>query len=185
MPVSMSMPTIEPARPRPRPTIVPPPRRRPPHVLLAEDDPQLRRLVGDALRERGLVVLEVASGGGLLQTLGSCLLGELRPPDLVLSDQRMPGTTGLEVLEGLRRARWELPFVLFTAFGDPALLERAARLGATVVDKPCDVDDLAELVARRCDGTTTLDTRPPAGRAWPDLFSAPPGPDDDEEEEDA
>ncbi len=166
------IPTIELARPRPKPTIVHPPRR-PPHVLLAEDDGQLRRLVGDALRERGLIVLEVASGGGLLQTLGSCLLGELPPPDLVLSDQRMPGTTGLEVLEGLRRARWELPFVLFTAFSDPALVERAARLGATVVDKPCDVDDLAALVARRCEGSPPLATRPPPGRAWPDLFSGP------------
>lgn len=176
------IPTIELARPRPRPTIVPPQRRRAPHVLLAEDDGQLRRLVGDALRERGLVVLEVGSGGGLLQTLGSCLLGELPAPDLVLSDQRMPGTTGLEVLEGLRRARWELPFVLFTAFGDPALIERATRLGATVVDKPCDVDDLAALVVRRCQEAPPAARAPFSWRAWADLFSDPADRDDPPED---
>lgn len=114
-----------------------------PLVLLAEDDPAFRRLLQEALEEQGLEVLPTTDVGSLLDLLGSVALGLLPMPDLLLTDQRLPGGLGLEVLAELRRSGWDLPCVLITAFGDPALHARAEALGVISLDKPLDVDTLA------------------------------------------
>lgn len=115
---------------------------RPARVLLAEDDAALRRLLADKLRKDGYVVEEAESGLELLTRLGI----QRGAFDLVISDIRMPGVSGLEVLEGLRNGyepgSWAIPVILITAFGDPETHAEAARLGAVIFDKPFDVDDL-------------------------------------------
>ena len=55
----------------------------------------------------------------------------------------MPGLTGMEILAGLRHARWPTAIVLMTAYPDPATREEARRLGADAFfSKPFDIDDL-------------------------------------------
>jgi DNA-binding response OmpR family regulator len=117
-------------------------------VLLAEDDAAMRTMVADALRRDGHLVRELRSGGELLSELASELLHErsLEMADLIVSDVRMPGVTGLEVLAGLRHAHWATPFILITAFGDAATHAEAHRLGAAVFDKPFDLADLRTAV---------------------------------------
>lgn len=121
------------------------PRPRPAVVLLAEDDRELRRLLGDGLRQLGLHVEEVANGLELCDRLQQDVL-----PDLLISDQRMPGLSGLEVVEQLRANDKALPpFVLLTAFGDASVHELAKRLGAVAtLDKPFDIQELHALVGR-------------------------------------
>lgn len=113
-------------------------------VLLAEDDPHLRELMADALREDGYEVIEAADGIELWNMIVSELeLGPVHRPGLVISDIRMPGATGIEVLAALRECNTSMPVVLTTAFGDPETHAEAGRLGAeTVLDKPFDIDDL-------------------------------------------
>jgi CheY-like chemotaxis protein len=128
-----------------------PPSKPPRRVLLAEDDPELRWLIARALRNRGFDVLEVADGSDLLDQVGLALLEtyELDSIDLIVSDVRMPGWSGLEVLAGLTSAGCETPVVLITAFGDPEVHAAARRLGAAaLLDKPFDLDDLCNLAAR-------------------------------------
>ncbi|MFH1132805.1 MAG: response regulator [Pseudomonadota bacterium] len=120
----------------------------PPRVLLAEDDDDFRRLIARVLRADGFEVTEVSSGSDLLDQLGSMLLfGEgKREFDIIVSDVRMPGKNGLDILAGLRRSNWSMPVILITAFGDDGLHSEATRLGATaVLDKPFDIQVLREL----------------------------------------
>ena len=66
---------------------------------------------------------------------------------LIVTDNRMPGCTGLELLTALRAAHWETPVILITAFGSAATHRHAAALGATaVLDKPFPLDQLRALV---------------------------------------
>jgi CheY-like chemotaxis protein len=113
-------------------------------VLLAEDQPQMRSLLCAMLIRDGYEVIEVEDGPSLLGALISGLLEErARAPDLIITDVRMPGLTGLEVLARLRREDWDTPVILITAFGDEALHAEAARLGATrVLDKPFELEEL-------------------------------------------
>jgi len=118
-----------------------------PKVLLAEDQPDMRRLVGRLLREAGYDVVELQNGADLWTELVNWQSDEDNPrdPDLVVTDIRMPGSTGLEVLERLRASDWSTPVILMTAFGDLATFREAARLGATrVFSKPFDLTQLVD-----------------------------------------
>jgi DNA-binding response OmpR family regulator len=119
---------------------------RSPRVLLAEDDAAMRALLARTLRRAAFDVVEASSGHEALAWLARSLIG--KPPiDLILSDVRMPGYDGLNLLASLRQACTPIPVILITAFGSPAAHAAAARLGAfAMVDKPFDVDDLMILV---------------------------------------
>lgn len=119
-------------------------------VLLAEDDNELRRLVARALERRGHQVVCAADGTELLEALGRSVLGAgTIDYDVIVSDVRMPGWSGLDMLAGLRAARVTRPVVLVTAFGTPELHQKAQRLGArAVLDKPFDLDELCTVVKR-------------------------------------
>jgi DNA-binding response OmpR family regulator len=117
----------------------------PPRVLLAEDEPEMRALLTEALEEEGYEVIPAQSGHDLLDRLAEPWLGG-RDYDLVLSDVRMPGCTGLEALETLRELDWSTPVVLMTAFGSRRTHGEAQRLGASLLDKPFDLEELLERI---------------------------------------
>jgi len=120
----------------------------PARVLIAEDDWAMRELLLWAFEADGYEVHSVASGPALLDTLASSLLpdSDVRPFDLVVSDIRMPGWSGLPALESLCRSRTIPPIVVITAFGSEEVHERAEHAGAIVVlDKPFDIADLTAL----------------------------------------
>jgi CheY-like chemotaxis protein len=118
-------------------------------VLLAEDDAEMRRVVGDALRGDGYEVVEAVDGGRLLVDIAARLKGGdgAGSVDLIVSDIRMPICTGLQILAALRDARWRTPVILMTAFGDEAVRRHAEGLDAVLFDKPFEVDDLRTAVA--------------------------------------
>jgi DNA-binding NtrC family response regulator len=119
---------------------------RPRQVLVAEDDAAMRALLARMLRRAGFDVIEASNGYEALDCL-AC--GLIREPsiDLVISDVRMPGYDGLNILASLRQAHPPVPVILITAFGSTAAHAAAARLGAfAMVDKPFEVDDLMILV---------------------------------------
>jgi CheY-like chemotaxis protein len=68
-------------------------------------------------------------------------------PALIVSDVRMPGMSGLRVVEAIRRWGLRMPIILITAFGSEETLNEAFQLGATaVLSKPFDIDDLRAAV---------------------------------------
>lgn len=116
-------------------------------ILLAEDDPAMRAMVARALRREGYEVCEVQDGTELLERLADRMLRPFWDVDLIVSDVRMPGKTGLDVLTGLRKSDWSMPVILITAFGEQAIHTEAKRLGAAkVLDKPFDLDALTDAV---------------------------------------
>ena len=122
---------------------------KPTRLLLAEDDPDLRKVLAMALRREGYEVAEARDGNHLRTYLGALLYhkNQADPVDLIITDVRMPGPSGMEVLEWLRGVVWSIPVIVVTSFGDPELHVEARRLGAlAVLDKPFDVNELLALV---------------------------------------
>lgn len=110
-----------------------------PLVLIADDDEAMRNLLSTSLRKRGFEVAEYRDGRELLRALQSNADHALNA-SLIVSDLRMPGVTGLDVLHWLVRQPRVVPMILITAFGDPQTHRRARALGAVaVVDKPFDL----------------------------------------------
>ena len=123
-------------------------------LLLAEDDTELRHLLAMVLRRDGHHVTEARSGVELLDWMAAELdeQGSLDRFDLIISDIRLPGFSGLDMLASLRTAECPVPVVLITAFGDEATHAQAERLGAAAMfDKPFDVDDLRTTVSQVID----------------------------------
>jgi DNA-binding NtrC family response regulator len=121
-----------------------PPRR----VLLAEDDAAMRALLACRLRRAGFEVVEAGNGTEALQRLAQ---GRIGSPglavDVVVSDVRMPGCDGINILASLQQTVPSVPVILITAFGTMATHVQAQRLGAyAIVDKPFDLEDLTALV---------------------------------------
>jgi DNA-binding response OmpR family regulator len=122
----------------------------PARVLLAEDDEEMRSMLAGALRKEGYAVDEARNGCELLAKVRSSVLSasDGASVDLVVSDIRMPGCSGLDVLEKLRDEDWAVPVILITAFGDEETRRKAQGLGATMVlDKPFDVGDFCAAAA--------------------------------------
>ena len=119
-------------------------------VLVAEDDHEMRRLVVEALRKDGHEVTEAADGGRLLVRLAELFDRDyfLAGVDVIVSDVRMPICSGLELVERLFEARWRVPCILMTAFGDDDIRRRASAVGALLLDKPLSLDELREAVGR-------------------------------------
>lgn len=115
-------------------------------VLVAEDDPDMRRIVSGALRKQGYDVHEVATGEELLHRLRNEQL-----PDLVVTDLRMPGMDGLEAFEAATGSRQWVPTVLITAFPGPEVEQRAGRAGVEIVAKPFEVGALMIAAKRALD----------------------------------
>jgi CheY-like chemotaxis protein len=124
-----------------------------PEALVAEDDEDMRMLIAQALREEGFNVLSSNSGWELLEHIGARMrTSQGRSLDLIVTDVRMPGITGLEILAGLRENDWSTPVILMTAFGDAELHAEAERLGVVaVLDKPFELDTLRKLVRQWVD----------------------------------
>jgi DNA-binding response OmpR family regulator len=118
----------------------------PPHILLAEDDKEMRTFLAQSLRTAGYRVSECPDGWNLLEHISSFILPDSRKHekvDLMISDIRMPGLTGIEILEGIPQTNGFPPMILITAFGDEDTHARAEKSGAVAMfDKPFEIDDL-------------------------------------------
>jgi two-component system C4-dicarboxylate transport response regulator DctD len=120
-----------------------------PRVILAEDDDALRATLVEELIALGYEVQVATNGLELTDAVLEAVQGRLPVPDAIISDVRMPGATGVEVLELLRRYDWRVPVVLTTAFPDHELSVEALRLGACeLLEKPLDLLHFRQAVAR-------------------------------------
>lgn len=117
-------------------------------ILLAEDDEQMLTFLAHELRMARYEVVECRNGNELLERLSGLFLpGQQREHyDLVVSDIRMPGFTGLQVLCGLQGFDVP-PMILISAFGDCETHVLAERFGAAaMLDKPFYMSELLDRV---------------------------------------
>ncbi len=111
-----------------------------PVVLLVDDQADVRFMLSLFLDDEGMSYDEASSGEEAIERIAAATY------DLVLLDQRMPpGLSGIDVAERLRDEGNAVPIVLYSAFLDPSVEERAAVLGLRTVDKG-EPDRLMEAV---------------------------------------
>lgn len=109
-------------------------------ILIAEDEDIVRETLAEEFGDRGFEVLEASDG---LQALK---LAREKNPDLLLTDLKMPGLDGMELVEKLAQ---ELPIILMTAYGTVSNAVLAMERGAfSFVEKPIDWQHLFALVEK-------------------------------------
>jgi DNA-binding response OmpR family regulator len=126
-----------------------PPRAEGRRLVLAEDDGDLRETLALAMRREGYEVIELEDGWQLLEYLSTQMLldGDSSSVHVVISDIRMPGKSGLDVLAGVQWAQHPPPFILVTAFCDAETQAEASRLGAAaLITKPYSLAQMRTLV---------------------------------------
>ena len=112
-------------------------------VVLIDDDPHLRQALSQTLDLAGLKVLTLSEANGLAARVGHDW------PGVVVSDIRMPGMDGLDLLAELHGRDPELPVLLITGHGDVPLAVQAMRAGAyDFLEKPFASDALLDSVRR-------------------------------------
>jgi DNA-binding NtrC family response regulator len=109
----------------------------PVRILFADDDASLRKVIDFKLKKRGYQVTSVADGSQALAEL------ESERFDLLLSDMKMPGLNGIELLEQARRVQPDLQVILITAYATISQAVEAVKLGAyDYLTKPFEDEEL-------------------------------------------
>jgi two-component system response regulator HydG len=112
-------------------------------VLVVDDEPSARTGLEKLLRQEGYDVALAEDGASALAKAAE------RPPDVVVTDLRMPRMDGVELLRRLHDQDSHLPVIVVTAFGEVSSAVAAIREGAEdYLTKPIDFDALAHVIAR-------------------------------------
>ena len=112
-------------------------------ILIVDDDESLRWVTQAQLQQSGYEVSAAADGASALETIRQA------PPDLVITDLRMPGMSGLELLKKIRADYPEILVIMVTAFGTVENAVEAMKAGAyDYVTKPVNMDELRLTVDR-------------------------------------
>ncbi|MCC6076306.1 nitrogen regulation protein NR(I) [Pseudomonas sp. GCM10022188] len=137
---------------------------RPDTVWIVDDDRSIRWVLEKALQQAGLPTQSFDTADSVLNRLS------LEQPSVILSDIRMPGTSGLDLLAQIRELYPRLPVIVMTAHSDLESAVAAYQGGAfEYLPKPFDVDEAVSLVKR-----ATLHAREQLALATPEEMASTP-----------
>ncbi|MCZ6536962.1 MAG: nitrogen regulation protein NR(I) [Gammaproteobacteria bacterium] len=144
-------------------------------VWLADDDPSIRWVLEKACTEAGMHVRAFEDGDTLLAALNGADDPPADQPDVLLTDIRMPGVTGLDLLAILGRERPGLPIIVTTAYADLDSAVTAYGGGAfEYLPKPFDVDEAVALVHRAAADNDGEPPREDLRASMPELIGQAP-----------
>lgn len=110
-------------------------------LLLVDDEARILSALQRALRREGYEILTASSGAEALEVLAE------RPVDMLVSDHKMPGMNGLELLGQVAKRYPSTARILITGWTEEIAAEQAAELGiGALLDKPWDTADLKAAV---------------------------------------
>ncbi|KJH84903.1 MULTISPECIES: nitrogen regulation protein NR(I) [Pseudomonadaceae] len=113
------------------------------NVWIVDDDRSIRWVLEKALQQEGMATQSFDSADSVLARLAR------QQPDVIISDIRMPGTSGLDLLKQIRELHPRLPVIIMTAHSDLDSAVASYQGGAfEYLPKPFDVDDAVSLVKR-------------------------------------
>jgi two-component system, NtrC family, response regulator HydG len=139
-------------------------------LLIVDDDIEMRGTLETLFSEEGHVCELVADAQAALQAV------DRRVPDVIVSDVRMDGMSGLELLDRLKRMHPTVPVILMTGLGAIDDAVHAVKHGAfQYMTKPCDADKLRDAVTAALDERDNGD-RPPATALNPNVELVGTGP---------
>ncbi len=117
--------------------------KRPLHVWVVDDDQSVRWVLEKALKQADMETRSFERAEHLLEALDS------GAPDVLITDVRMPGMSGIALLERLQSSNPELPVIVITAHSDLENAVAAYKGGAfEYLPKPFDIDEAVELVRK-------------------------------------
>jgi len=112
-------------------------------VLLVDDEPEITAIVAEKLAAEGYESVCAGSGAEGLALL------KVANPDAIVTDIKMPGMSGLEMVHEIRRQGIEIPCVVLTGYAGSENLVTALRIGVTdFLEKPFKLDHLFQVVAQ-------------------------------------
>ncbi|MGD9238084.1 MAG: response regulator, partial [Desulfobacterales bacterium] len=115
-------------------------------ILLVDDEKDIREILSLALVDMGYTVMEAENGVEALR-----IFKETQPA-LVLTDIKMPGMDGIELLQKIKRENPEVEVVMITGHGDMDLAIKSLKFEATdFITKPINVDALEIALQRAQD----------------------------------
>lgn len=118
--------------------------RRKRHILVVDDEQNIRKILKAAFERAGYRVTAAEDGASALKAVQCDAT-----IDVVLTDVLMPGLTGVELLTQIRGCRDDLPVLIMTAYGTIPQAVEAIRAGASdYITKPFDLDNLKRIVAQ-------------------------------------
>jgi DNA-binding response OmpR family regulator len=110
-------------------------------ILVVEDDEEMRSLLKDFFEEDGFEIDSVSNGSEAFRRIAR------EPFDLIITDIRMPGLTGLDILPGIKKLQPKVSIIVITAFGSEEVRSKALERGATAyLEKPILFNKLRTLV---------------------------------------
>ncbi len=110
-------------------------------ILIVEDDPEMRSLLKDFMEEEGFRVEAAQNGFDAFGKLSHAAF------DLVITDIRMPGVSGLDILPVLRKIQPNVSVVVITAFGNGDVCRKAIGRGAAgYLEKPIRLEKLKKII---------------------------------------
>jgi len=120
-----------------------------PRILLIEDDPELREVMGSLFRLEGYDYEAFPEGSEGLKRFQEI------PADLVITDLKLPGLSGIDVLTGIKEVDPETPVIIITAYGTPETAVEALKKGAfDYILKPFDVEELKLIIRKALESTS-------------------------------
>jgi two-component system response regulator RegA len=126
-------------------------------LLLVDDDEVLRERLGRALRERGFEVTTAASGEAAIA------IARRDAPEFAVVDLRMPGASGIEVLDALRAIDPATRVLMLTGYGSITTAVEATRRGAVgYLSKPADADEVVAALTGRAAAEDKVDIDTPS-----------------------
>jgi two-component system, NtrC family, response regulator AtoC len=121
-------------------------------ILIVDDEVSIRLSLEEALTKDGYNVVTAESGAEALSLIKADNF------DLVITDLKMPGVTGLELLEALRNQNNDTPVIMMTAYGDVSTAVESMRLGAyNFIQKPFKLSEMRTQVLAALRATKTID----------------------------
>lgn len=130
-----------------------------PTLLVVDDDEPFRVRLGRAMEERGFVVTLAADAD-------AALAGLTEAPEYAVIDLRMPGKSGLELLQALRERDPNTRVVMLTGYGSIPTAVEATRRGATAyLTKPADADEVLRALLGPAAAPLALAETPSLARA--------------------
>mgnify|MGYP005835923795 CR=1 FL=1 len=110
-------------------------------ILIIEDDEEMRSLLRDFFEEDGFEIDSVGNGSEAFRKIAR------EPFDLIITDIRMPGLTGLDILPGIKKLQPKVSIIVITAFGSEEIRRKAFDRGATAyLEKPIQFNKLRILI---------------------------------------
>jgi two-component system, NtrC family, nitrogen regulation response regulator GlnG len=142
---------------------------KPLNVWLVDDDASIRWVLERALRQGGMAPTAFDHADSAIAAL------RRDRPDVLITDIRMPGRSGLELLTEIRDSQPELPVIVMTAHSDLDSAVAAYQGGAfEYLPKPFDIDQAVDLVRRAAQQKTRVEEVPSEQRRIPEMLGQAP-----------